>query len=81
MLTQNWNTSPQKSCMKQSFGVGYMVDHDTSSMLYTTKLHRVAKPLLTADYQPEKWVPIFLLKKPVKKPKKKLYFGWKKPFI
>ena len=34
-----------KRCMKQSFSVGYMVNHDTSFMLYTTKLHRVAQPL------------------------------------
>ena len=34
-----------KSCMKQSFSVGYAVSHDTSFMLYTTKLHRVAQPL------------------------------------
>ena len=34
-----------KSCMKQRFSVGYTVNHDTSFMLYTTKLHRVAQPL------------------------------------
>ena len=37
----------QKSCMKQSFSVGYMVNHDTSFMLYTTKLHSVAQSLDT----------------------------------
>ena len=34
-----------KSCMRQSFSVGYTVNHDTSFMLYTIKLHRVTQPL------------------------------------
>ena len=33
-----------KSCMKQSFSMGYTVSHDISFMLYTTKLHREAQP-------------------------------------
>ena len=42
---QNWVGCNSKTLHETNFSVGYMVNHDTSFMLYTTKLHCVAQAL------------------------------------